>query len=182
MHADRQRQKAEDRDEPDREADFSRWPLAPSLSTRTPAAPSVAPTPPREAPAPDVPRPNLDRGATDLPPHAVAVDRYGTWTCEKATCYATGAAFERRGRAAAAIRGVGRPVGGRGGRPLAPGKGSGQDSSAGAPPGASNAQGAPLVIQTNQPWTVVLDPQGYPSAVIVGGPPSRPAHLALFGR
>ena len=53
-----------------------------------------------------------------------------------------------------------------------------------AAPEASGAQPAPasLFIQTDRPWTVVLDAAGNPSTVIVGGPESRRAPSALFGR
>jgi hypothetical protein len=41
----------------------------------------------------------------------------------------------------------------------------------------------PLFIQTNQPWTVVLDQASNPSTVILSDPPaSRPAKSPLFGR
>jgi hypothetical protein len=52
-----------------------------------------------------------------------------------------------------------------------------RETSASAPSSSGS-----LFIQTNEPWTVVLDAEGNPSAVIVGGAPSRPARSALFGR
>jgi hypothetical protein len=55
--------------------------------------------------------------------------------------------------------------------------GAAPETSAAAPSSSGS-----LFIQTNEPWTVVLDAEGNPSAVIVGGAPSRPARSALFGR
>lgn len=111
-----------------------------------------------------------------LPPHAVAVDQYGTWTCERGYLMrAHAGGFECIPEEEAArepqFEVSDLPSAGDG----APSIGGGEDLGQGyreAPVGAQ----VPIVIQSNQPWTMVLDEQGNPSAVIVGGsaPHGRP--------
>jgi hypothetical protein len=123
----------------------------------------------------------------DLPAHAVPVDPYGTWTCERGFLMRPGdGGFECVAEEEAAreprfeVSGV--PSAGEGARGGA-GEGIGAASISGASPTAPEAQGAgtpPLVIQTDRSWAVLLDNRGNPSTVIIGGPESRQA--PLFGR
>jgi hypothetical protein len=121
--------------------------------------------------------------AAELPPHAIAVDRYGTWTCERGyvlTNHRCVAESELPHGSQVIVSDL--PSAGDGAR-QGGGEGEGQEATARGATAAPGAQGvgSPLVIQTNQPWTVVLDAAGNPSAVIVGGPPARSGHSALFG-
>jgi hypothetical protein len=125
----------------------------------------------------------------DLPPHGVAVDRYGTWACERGYLMRQRAGgFECVAEQEAAreprfeVSGV--PSAGEGARGGG-GEGIGSARVSGAAAVTPEAQGAgtpPLVIQTDRAWTVLLDNRGNPSTVIIGEPESRPAPSAPFGR
>jgi hypothetical protein len=113
--------------------------------------------------------------AADLPPHAVAVDRYGTWTCESGYLLRAHRCVSEEEAAAVPKMIVSDvPSAGEGARHLE-GEASGSQTGGYAAPEASRAQPAPgsLFIQSDQPWTVVLDAAGNPSTVILGGLESR---------
>jgi hypothetical protein len=115
--------------------------------------------------------------SAELPPHAVAVDQYGTWTCERGYLMrARGGGFECVPEEEAAREPqfeVSRvPSAGEGAS-------SGGSEDLGQRYGYSEAPMAsevPVVIQSNQPWTMILDEQGNPSTVIVGGSESHHHH------
>jgi hypothetical protein len=146
-----------------------------STAPNVPNAPEISPTT-----TPDLDRVSLPSrifalvapsiaSAADLPAHAIALDRYGTWTCERGyvltnhRCVAEselphGPQFEVSTLPSA------------GGGSLQPSADASATASSEARAAAPAPSSEPLYIQTNQPWTVVLDAAGNPSAVIVGGP------------
>jgi hypothetical protein len=117
--------------------------------------------------------------AVDLPPHAHNAGG-GWYTCDRGYIMrARQCISEADAAREARILVPDLPSAGSG-APAGSGEGLGLGSVAGASPAAPGARG-PFFIQTNKPWTVILDAQGNPSTVIVGGAPARAEHSALFG-
>lgn len=127
--------------------------------------------------------------AADLP-HAHQVGSTGWWECDRDyvmqtrphgfACVPEADVPHEPAVILSTVPSAGEGARGRGGQGV--GQGPAADAAGARPEAQAGALPVPLFIQSTQPWTVILDGEGRPATVIVGGPASRPAGSALLAR